>query len=193
MSTNIMLFLIVVIITAGVTIAMDRRSPKMPNIQTVTASSSMEDKKSKGKNIAPNFTVTDINGVSRSLSDFRGKVVILNFWASWCPPCIKEFPAFIQVANEYPSDVILLAISSDHDTPAMMRFLKKLKDLPFNMVIAQDKGGVITQRQYQTFRLPETFLIGVDGRIEKKIVGANWTYEDLIQDVHKLVPSRWDE
>lgn len=186
MKTNVMIFIIIVVIAAGATIAIDKSSPQVPDMKRLTASPEQR-KAISQKNLAPEFKVKDINGHVRALSDFRGQIVILNFWASWCPPCIKEFPYFIKAAQDYPKDVVVVALSSDHDEGAMIKFLRNLNNLPVNLIIAQDKNGTITQGKFQTFRLPETFLIDDDGMIRKKIVGADWAYKDLERDIKSIL------
>jgi cytochrome c biogenesis protein CcmG/thiol:disulfide interchange protein DsbE len=140
----------------------------------------------------PDFTFTDINGKSHSIRDFTGKVVILNFWASWCPPCIKEFPDLINAAAAHKDDVVLIALSSDHDEAAMERFLNTLeKETKFrrmkNVLIALDKNGAITQRKFQTMRLPETILISREGIAAHKLIGANWDIDDLKNTIEELL------
>lgn len=134
---------------------------------------------------APDFTFTDIKGKSRRLSDFDGKIVMLNFWASWCPPCVKEFPDLLAVAASMPDDVVLLALSSDFEEAPMNRFLRQLERqspenyrLP-NIIIGMDESAAITQKLYGTRLLPETVLIDKDGIMRRKIAGANWSRTDM--------------
>ena len=74
---------------------------------------------------APQFTFLDIAGKEYALSDYAGKIVILNFWASWCAPCITEFPHLLSFAAANP-DIILIALSSDKDKAVVENFLKRL-------------------------------------------------------------------
>lgn len=127
---------------------------------------------------APDFSYVTANGEPGKLSDHKGKVIILNFWASWCPPCVAEFPQLLNLAAMYPGDVVLLALSSDHDKTMMDRFLAKLiKDngkaasAP-NVVIAWDKDQSITLPIYGTARLPETIVIDKSMIMREKVAGA---------------------
>ena len=135
---------------------------------------------------APDFTLVDINGRERSLSEFQGKFVILNFWASWCAPCIKEFPHFLAAAREYPENLVFLGVSSDFNDAAMTRFLDKMRaEYPAamaqdNVIILPDPDQKITLDQFQTMRLPETIIIDENGAMRGKIIGAEWVYEDLL-------------
>src|SRR4051812_31278453 len=75
---------------------------------------------------APDFTIQADNGKSVSVSNFGGKVLVLNFWASWCPPCVQETPSLSQFASQYASKgVVVLAISVDKDEKAYRGFLQK--------------------------------------------------------------------
>ncbi len=139
---------------------------------------------------APDFTYEDIGGTVGALSKHRGKVVILNFWASWCPPCVAEFPQLLTLAATYPDDVVLLALSSDHDPAMMDRFLARLKreqgakaTAP-NVVIARDVDNSIILPVYGTARLPETIVIDADGIMREKVSGAiEWDAPDVIRKI----------
>lgn len=141
---------------------------------------------------APDFTFTDVKGKSRTLSDFDGKIVILNFWASWCPPCVKEFPDLLAVAASMPDDVVLIALSSDFEEAPMNRFLRQLERqnpesyrLP-NIMIGMDEGVAITQKLYGSKLLPETVLIDKNGVMRQKIAGANWSRAEMAAWVKAL-------
>lgn len=127
---------------------------------------------------APDFTYVTHDGRTGKLSDHRGKIVLLNFWASWCPPCIAEFPQLLNLAALYPDKVVLLALSSDHDRAMMDRFLARLirenakaATAP-NVVIAWDKDQSITLPVYGTARLPETIIIDKDMIMREKVAGV---------------------
>ena len=139
---------------------------------------------------APDFTYEDINGVTGALAKHRGKVVILNFWASWCPPCVAEFPQLLNLAAAYPDDIVLLALSSDHDQAMMDRFLTRLKreqgakaTAP-NIVIARDADNSIILPVYGTARLPETIIIDGNGIMLEKVSGAiEWDSPSVIRKI----------
>ena len=116
--------------------------------------------------IAPDFTYAP----GRQLSDLRGRVVLLNFWASWCGPCRIEFPQFIKLAQARP-DITILALSVDSDDAAMNRFTASFGTLPSNIIIARDGERKIAQDLYGTLRFPETILIDAQQRWRRKYVG----------------------
>ena len=137
----------------------------------------------------PDIQFTDTNGKTHDLGGFQGKVVILNFWASWCPPCIKEFPDLIRAAQSYTDDVVLIAVSSDLDKESMTAFLEKI-DIEWekpNIFITLDEGQSITKSTFQIFRLPETIIIDKQGKMRSKLIGADWQFEDLKEQIEKLL------
>ena len=117
---------------------------------------------------APDFTLTDINGDQLSLSDYSGKVIILNFWATWCGPCKMEIPDFIDLQNKYGEDLVIIGVSLDQNGPkAVVPFAKKYEiNYPVvygNGQVVQDYGGVRG--------IPTTFIIDRDLNIQRKYVG----------------------
>ena len=128
---------------------------------------------------APGFTFTDLNGKSYASNDFKGKTVILNFWATWCPPCVKEFPVLLQIAAKHKDKVVFIALSSDIDDDTIKKFLaaQKIKSSA-NVIIARDAAN-IGGDLFQTFQLPETFVIDAAGRIRAKFTGADWQQSEL--------------
>lgn len=186
MRLNIIIAVIVAMTGYSLTIYLDHlKAPKI--------SSSPDNVNEKIEMIAaPDFDFKTTSNLSKSLHDFRGKAVILNFWASWCTPCVKEFPALLNVAEQFPDEVLLLAVSSDHEEEAMMKFIDRFKakghDLTKpNIMITRDINNHITQKLYQTYRLPETLVIDQNMKIRKKLVGANWEEKELSQTLQDLI------
>jgi peroxiredoxin len=119
--------------------------------------------------LAPDFSLTDLSGQPLNLSSYRGKVVLLDFWATWCTPCRAEIPHFVEFQNNYREQGLqVLGISMDDDLKPVGPFYKDYKmNYPValgNDKIAQAYGGILG--------LPVTFLIGRDGHIQAKYVGA---------------------
>lgn len=118
---------------------------------------------------APNFSLTDIFGQKVSLEDYRGKVVMVDFWATWCGPCRMEIPGFIQLQKKYgPEGFQIIGLSMDDDPQPVREFYKQFgMNYPVamgNAKIGELYGGIIG--------LPTTFLIGRDGHIYDKVPGA---------------------
>ena len=186
MKFNIILFITIVIVTAFATYIIDHVTPRITNVIPSAI----------GKNLAektvPSFTFTDTNGITHNINDYKGKVVFLNFWASWCTPCLIEFPEFIKLAKTHKDKITIIALSSDFKAAPMTRFLNKMKkehapDFPAsNIIIALDKNAMITQDLFQTHRLPETIIIDKNGKMIEKIVGAHWKAKDLDEKINTL-------
>ncbi|HVB59051.1 MAG TPA: TlpA disulfide reductase family protein [Candidatus Acidoferrales bacterium] len=121
---------------------------------------------------AKNFEFT-LNGKPEQISDFRGKVVVLNFWATWCPPCVEETPSLIQLQKRIaPLGGTVLGVSLDDDQSAYLNFLKTYK-IAFPTYRDPTKQSAI---DYGTTMYPETYIINRQGRIDRKIIGPqDWT------------------
>lgn len=123
--------------------------------------------------VAPDFKLEDTKGNQVSLSDLRGKVVVVNFWATWCPPCIEEMPSMEQLHEALKDDdFVLLAINTEKNGRSVVPpFLNKT---PYTFPILYDDQGLV-QKQYGVFKFPESFIIRKDGTIDQKIIGPlNW-------------------
>jgi len=132
----------------------------------------------KGQPI-PDFTVITIEGDQYSLSDFKGRPVIIHFWASWCAPCVVEFPELIALAKKRPN-IVILGLSSDKTEAAIDRFFSRHNfKVPDNFKIVHDAQGDITQGKFSVFQLPESFIVNPDGTLESHIVGAYTGWKDL--------------
>ncbi len=116
-----------------------------------------------GVTAVPAFTLTDASGQTVRLADFRGKVVLLNFWATWCPPCKTEIPWFVEFQSKYEAaGLVVLGISMDEEGWAAVRpFMEKnpvnYRMMAGNDAVAREFGGVAS--------LPSTFLIDRSGRV----------------------------
>ena len=118
---------------------------------------------------APDFQLEDVAGNQVSLSSLRGKVVLVNFWATWCPPCKEEMPS-MEKLNEIMAgdDFVMLAINAEADGRTVVpEFLAKT---PYNFPILYDDKGVV-QKLYGVYKFPESFIILKDGSVAEKIIG----------------------
>lgn len=182
MKTNITILIIVSVLTYALTLYLSDNNIR-PTINEAPNKDAIQ-KKMKGDEI-PDFTFTDINGKTHTASDYKSKIIILNFWASWCAPCIKEFPNLLTAAEQHKDDVILIALSSDLDEAAIHKFITKMKatqnlnfDAP-NILIALDENQEITAKKFSTFKLPETLIIDQNLNLRHKLIGADWALDDL--------------
>jgi cytochrome c biogenesis protein CcmG, thiol:disulfide interchange protein DsbE len=131
---------------------------------------------------APDFTVND-GQKTVTLSQFRGKPVLLNFWATWCPPCVQEVPALVALQHNLGSKVTILAVSMDEDEAAYKDFTAK--HMPGMLTVRDPEHK--SSSMYGTFAYPESFLIDKDGKIQRKFIGAEeWTSPEMLEYFSKL-------
>lgn len=134
---------------------------------------------------APDFTLTSTAGRTVRLSDLRGKVVLVHFWATWCPPCVEEYPLVEQLAAVFAgADFEILAVSvDDQGADAVAPFLKRNR-LTMPVLLNPDRS---VANRYGTYKFPESYLIDRAGRVRHKVIGArDWTVpvnRRLIQDL----------
>ena len=133
----------------------------------------------------PDFTLRKDDGQPASLADFRGKIVVLNFWASWCGPCVDELPSLKQFAQRYAdTDVVVLGVSLDEDPDAYKEFLTKYDIQFLNM---RNPSHSVSD-QYGTFKLPETYIISRDGHLLNKIIGpTDWATSQMLEYFDSLL------
>jgi peroxiredoxin len=130
---------------------------------------------------APDFTVRDAERTV-TLSQFKGQVVVLNFWATWCPPCIEEMPSLVQMRMKVKG-VTVVAVSVDVDQSNYQRFLR---DHNVDLLSVRD-GDQKSNALYGTFKFPETYIIDRNGVVRRKFIGAvDWTEPDVIEYLSKL-------
>lgn len=117
---------------------------------------------------APDFTANLADGSTFTLSEQSGKVVLLNFWATWCGPCVGEMPAFEKLYKEYGDEVAILAVNCLEDEETVRQFIA---ETGYTFPIAFDVEGVVNMK-YPTDGIPYTLVIGKDGTVQKIYVGA---------------------
>jgi len=134
---------------------------------------------------APDFTLKDLNGKSISLSSFKGKVVLLNFFATWCPPCRAEMPAFNKLYREKKiRGLEIISVSTDRSLNDIKDFLQKNK-VDFPILFDADRS---VSKQYRVFSMPTTFLIDKSGKIVEKFYGEyDWTEPETKGKIEKLL------
>ncbi len=122
---------------------------------------------------APDFSVESV-----TLSQFRGQVVVLNFWATWCTPCVQELPSLVEMQRRMKTKgVTVIAVSVDVDEKAYRQFVR---DHNVNLLTARDPSGK-SSSLYGTFKFPETYIIDRKGVLQRKFLGAvDWTEQDVI-------------
>lgn len=115
---------------------------------------------------APDLRLTTLAGESKSLSQYRGKVVLVNFWASWCPYCREEMPSMDRLLRSFPKgDLVILAVNVEKRIP------EKYRRAPVSFDFLSDASGQVQQR-YGANRLPDTFIVDRKGVIRQRVTGG---------------------
>jgi cytochrome c biogenesis protein CcmG/thiol:disulfide interchange protein DsbE len=136
---------------------------------------------------APGFHLTSDSGKAIQLSDFQGKFLVLNFWATWCPPCLEELPSLSRLHENFEGrGVVVLGVSVDEDAQAYREFLTRAG---VKFLTARDPERKVS-RTYGTFKYPETYFIDRKGKVVQKIIGArDWTDPQMVADLEQLLKS----
>lgn len=134
---------------------------------------------------APNFKIVTDGGKTITRKDFGGKVLVLNFWATWCPPCIEEIPSLDQMARQLgPKGVVVLGVSVDKNQETYRKFLAGVKP---SFQTALDPEADISA-SYGTYKYPETYVIDSEGRVRQKHIGGrNWTDPEILKSIESLL------
>lgn len=135
---------------------------------------------------APGFTLPGLDGGTVSLDDDAGKPVMVNFWASWCHPCRKEFPLFEAAQAKYAKRGLRIIGVSFRDIPADSRAFVAEQGAEWDF--ARDPDGALAET-YGVRAVPQTFFIDPDGTIVSRVFGIT-SAEDLDAEIHKILPPR---
>jgi peroxiredoxin len=137
-----------------------------------------------GRVMAPDFTLLDTNGKTHRLSDYRGRPVIINFWATWCPPCREELPSMNRAWHMIEQEgIAMLAINMGEDEDTIFIFSA---DYPTDFPILLDQSGEVIE-QWPVKGLPTTYVIAPDGRIAYRAIGSReWDAKELLDRVRAL-------
>jgi peroxiredoxin len=134
---------------------------------------------------APDFSITTDSGRTVTNSNFGGKLLVLNFWATWCPPCIEELPSLNEFQQRYSkAGVVVLAVSIDSDEKAYSNFLSRAR---LSFLTARDPDKKISA-DYGTIKVPESYIIDRNGKVLRKLISnQDWMSERMIRDVESLL------
>jgi cytochrome c biogenesis protein CcmG/thiol:disulfide interchange protein DsbE len=134
---------------------------------------------------APDFNITSDSGKQITRSNFGGRVLVLNFWATWCPPCIEELPSLDELQRQMRSQgVVVVGVSVDKNEKQYKDFLKRAR---VSFETSRDPDASISA-QYGTFKYPETYVINANGEVVAKYIGPkDWMSPEVINDMKKLL------
>lgn len=161
----------------------------MPGVQAASDFDSLNITPPKQRLPAPDFSLPTLNGGELRLSDFRGQLVLLNFWASFCAPCLEEMPALQHLWDEYrDAGFVVLAVAADRGSIEPVAAFIESGDYRFPVVL--DVDGEVRNR-YEVRALPTSYLIGADGRFLGRVVGPrDWYTENYRQLVGDLLSGK---
>lgn len=142
--------------------------------------------------LAPDFALKTISGSRVALEDLRGKVIILNFWASWCPPCRAEMPAFQQALEEYSdADLAILGVNATSQD-SLLDVENFLQEYQLEFIIPLDVSGQVS-RLYQIHSLPTTFILDKRGIIKKVVIGGPIPLSLLRVEIQQLLQENYND
>ncbi len=142
--------------------------------------------RTRGPTLAPDFAVPDLGGRTVRLSALRGKVVLLNLWTTWCPPCRDEMPSMERLHQRLRGrDFQLLAVSQDEDGRRVVEsFVREMK-LSFPVLVDPERQ---VGERYGVWGYPETFLIDREGRIVERVIGPrDWSAPEAVAQIERLL------
>jgi peroxiredoxin len=178
---NIMLAAIAIALGGGMAFTlMPKETP--PANPTASASSEAAPAEWEGQSV-PNFTLPALDGKKINLESYKGKVVFLNFWATWCEPCKEEMPSMQKLYTHLKGKPFeMLAVSMDAgDNKAVTKFLGNTS-VPLTFPILRDPDQATAKGLFKTTGVPETFVIGPDGKVIKHIIGGfEWDQPQILK------------
>ena len=135
----------------------------------------------------PALALKDLDGRPHQLSDYRGKVILINFWATWCGPCRDEMPSIQGLKEKLAGwPFVVLAVNLDEPESRIKRFLTEMK-VDFTVLLDPERK---VARAWEARILPASFVIGPDGRIRYSLVGEiNWDHEQVVSRIAELLPT----
>lgn len=132
---------------------------------------------------APDFTLQDLDGKTVSLSDFKGKVVVVDFWATWCPPCRASIPGLERIHREYSQKgVVLLAVSLDDGGWDYVKSFQQEYGMSYRVL----KGTEEVASRYMVRSIPMIVLVGRDGKVQKRLLGFG-AEEELEKEIKSVL------
>ncbi|HEX5110882.1 MAG TPA: TlpA disulfide reductase family protein [Vicinamibacterales bacterium] len=143
-----------------------------------------EDEALVGRMAPLHYTLKDMNGIDVKLASFKGKVIVLNFWATWCPPCELEIPDLVQIQKAYPDDVVIVGVSVD-DTADMLKAYAAKKKINYPVLLGLDHEDF--QDAYgPMYGIPVSVFIGRDGKIARRHSGI-FSKEQFVREIEALL------
>ncbi len=130
---------------------------------------------------APDFKVVTESGKTITSKSFGGKLLVLNFWATWCPPCVQETPSLNEMSRQLgPQGVVVVGVSVDRNEDSYKAFLQRMK---IGFETSRDPKSLISA-SFGTYKFPETYIITPDGKVVDKIIAdRDWTSPEVMSSL----------
>ena len=183
------LLLFLIIFIGAILFLLEHFTETPISIADIQTKKIFNEKKSSVGYFAPSFKLRNIKGNYESLDNYRGEVVVLNFWATWCAPCRIEMPSFEKLYRRYRSEgVMVLAITLDKNSENKIKSFVDEYGLSFPILL-DEKGEV--ERLYPSMTIPFTYIIDRQGRIVARVDGAkNWESSETFEAIEYLLKNR---
>ncbi|WLR52566.1 TlpA disulfide reductase family protein [Bacillus tianshenii] len=136
--------------------------------------------------VAPNFTLTTLEGEQMTLQDLKGKKVMVNFWASWCPPCRAEMPEMQEFHENYADkDVVILAVNATQTEKNEADVKQFVEEFGLTFPVLMDGNGKVNTDLYNVVSLPTTYFIDSNGKLQNQMIGA-MSYDQMVTNIENL-------
>lgn len=154
---------------------------------TVTTSQAGSLRPYTGKATPPPLVLKDLQGKVRDLNDFKGQVVLVNFWAAWCPPCRYEMPSMWRLKQNLKGEsFVILAVDMGESEQVVKTFLTD--EMQRDFVVLMDKDGVAL-KAWKVFAFPTSYIIDTKGKIRYALYGAlEWDQASVVEKIRGLLP-----
>lgn len=189
-TTYLLIGLVLVGLTAGIGFTVANQMQTSPPAEQEPSPTAAPDMSGglEGQ-LAPDFELTNAAGQKVTLAQYRGKLVFLNFWATWCEPCKEEMPSMERLYQKMqgrPFEILAVSLDNQPES-AVPAFFEKTK-IKVSFPVLQGDGQGIAKKKYQTTGVPESFIIGADGKVVKHVIGSyEWDSEQIIEYFETLM------
>ncbi|MEK6664085.1 MAG: TlpA disulfide reductase family protein [Pseudomonadota bacterium] len=161
----------------------------IPLMLSISAANAKELKPLAPRDAPSALALKDLDGKPHSLADYKGRVVLINFWATWCPPCRAEMPS-MQRLKEALKDkpFTILAVDMAESEAEVRQFLKDMKDAKLDFTILMDKDGRAL-KEWKVFVFPTSYVLDAEGKLRYSLLGSTeWDEFDTLKKIEALLP-----
>ncbi len=139
----------------------------------------------------PPLVLNDRKGRDYDLASYRGKLVLVNFWATWCEPCREEMPSLEELQERYKGrPLVVLTVNMEESDAKVARFMESTLLQADSLIVLYDRFGTVA-KAWKARLLPVTFLVGADGRMRASLLGtADWTSPEVLAQIDSFMPGK---